>query len=142
MTEKETQKPATSPYPSEILFMDTESEKKLDELHNKTIENLYEVFEEEFDTYFKFKALCLSIMEKEYYFPFSTNNDSCYKNLDNCLNIVERNIFKHIEEQLEILFDEKKEDKSKYCIDASIQIKEFENKMRSVIHKFIRTKKV
>lgn len=117
------------------------TEEEIDALHDATIENLYEVFQEELDLYFKFKSISLDVLSCGIgTFPFSGTWDCSLEHIDKSLDVIERNIFHHIEDQLKILFEEKPK-KSSYVCEHSERLKEeFSKKMRETIKDFLEKK--
>jgi hypothetical protein len=95
--------------------MDTKkSEEELDKLHEQTMENLYEIFEDEFDCYFRFYEAAMEVLgHGEGTFPFDTYNASAIDKIDKVLETIEDNIINHIKDQLSAIFEKRKK---KYTI--------------------------
>lgn len=112
------------------------TEEELDKLHEITMSNLYEVFEDEMDSFFKFKEAAIGVLGwGNGTFPFSTRYDCAMDHIDKSLEVIEKNIFQHILDNMEPIF-EKKQKKPMACNQYSENLKrEFSDKLKLEIHK-------
>lgn len=114
------------------------TEEELDKLHNETMKNLYEVFEDEFDSYFKFREAALDVMEYgSGHFPFSHPYDCAITHIDKSLDIIEKNIVDHINDQLKILFEEKSPINSYVNIESEQMREDFSKKIRITVRQIL-----
>jgi len=97
------------------------SEEELDQLHQQIIENLYEIFNEEFDRYFTYYDAAMGILEfGTGHFPFCGRMDDAINPIEKSLKAIETNILDHLTNEIRILWEEKKEKKpleTKYSAD-------------------------
>jgi hypothetical protein len=86
------------------------TEEELDKLHESTMLNLYEIFEDEFDRYFKFYEASMRVLEcGTGVFPFSTHYSCVMDDIEKSLDLIEKNILEHIREELREIFKKRKE---------------------------------
>lgn len=83
------------------------TEEELDKLHEITMESLYEIFEDEMNSFFKFKEAALEILGYGNAFPFCTYYDDATIYIDKSLEAIEKNITEHILTQLQLILNER-----------------------------------
>lgn len=110
------------------------TEEEIDQLHEITMEGLYEVFEDEMDAFFKFKEAALEVMGfGKMTFPFSTRYDCAMEHIDKSLDVIEKNISDHIITQLEIILKERNKISEYTNSESEILKIKFSEKIRQEI---------
>lgn len=114
------------------------TEDELDKLNDIVILQLYKVFEDQFDLYFKFYNASLAVLScGEGEFPFSTRYDCCMKHIEKSLSVIEANIIEHIREQLRNIFDERKKTNIITNSNSENLKTEFSNRLRNEISQML-----
>lgn len=98
----------------------TKSEEELDRLHKETMENLYEIFEEEFDSYFKYHEAAIEVLAYGIgHFPFHGRMSDALTHIDSSLEAIEANILDHITSIMKNLWDERTVKTPKYSVHSN-----------------------
>lgn len=99
---------------TEVLICLKRGNEELDKLHEQTMENLYEIFEEEFDRYFKYYDAALEVMELGMgTFPFCGRMDDAINPIEKSLQAIEANILDHLKFQLKSIYEERTKGKAR-----------------------------
>jgi len=110
------------------------TDEELDKLHEIVMRNLYEIFEDEMNVFFKFKRAALDVMGfGKMTFPFSTDYDCAIDHIDKSLDVIEKNISDHIISNLELILEGGKEKSDISNPDSEELKKQFSERIRSEI---------
>jgi hypothetical protein len=111
------------------------TERELDEMHNICIKTFYEVFQEEMDSFFRFKEAALEVLSHGNAFPFRTHYDDATDHICKSLDVIEKNMIEHIIEQIELYLKEEGKTPTVCSEHSELLKREFAKKIRDRIMK-------